>query len=129
MELRAGDHIAVRRRLGYRHHGIFVGGGRVVHFDGEPLAKRHARICEVPIEDFAAGGRVARVASPVVGGPREVAARARSRVGERGYGLVRWNCEHFAHWCRSGRPKSGHVRTVASTLVALVGVLVVRRDR
>ena len=29
----------------------------------------------------------------------DVVARARRRLGYRGYDLIDWNCEHFATWC------------------------------
>jgi hypothetical protein len=35
--------------------------------------------------------------------------RALSRVGERGYSLTGWNCEHFAAWCATGVAASQQV--------------------
>ncbi|XP_068726964.1 uncharacterized protein [Montipora capricornis] len=36
----------------------------------------------------------------------EVVSRARSRLGEREYHLLKNNCEHFAMWCKTGRSLS-----------------------
>jgi hypothetical protein len=36
----------------------------------------------------------------------EVATRALSRLGERNYGLLFNNCEHFVEWCETGVPRS-----------------------
>jgi hypothetical protein len=43
--------------------------------------------------------------------PEEVAAaRAVSRLGERGYSIYANNCEHFASWCKTGTDQSSQVR-------------------
>ena len=119
--LRVGDHLAVRRLLGaYTHHGVYVGDGKVVHFDGEPLRGRDAAIRLVDLHVFERGARsrVVDAASPL--DPAAVLERAFEALGE-GWGpyrlLVR-NCEHFATWCRRGEVRSRQVRRgVASTLV------------
>ena len=33
-KFRPGDHLHVRRRLGYYRHGIYIGDGRVIRFGG-----------------------------------------------------------------------------------------------
>ena len=35
--------------------------------------------------------------------------RAQSRLGEQSYNLLFNNCEHFAHWCKTGRHRSAQV--------------------
>jgi hypothetical protein len=35
--------------------------------------------------------------------------RARSRLGERRYDLLRNNCEHFCSWCQDGEARSAQV--------------------
>ena len=39
-------------------------------------------------------------------------ARARRRLGYRGYDLIDWNCEHFATWCVTGTAFSKQVHDV-----------------
>jgi hypothetical protein len=36
-------------------------------------------------------------------------ARALGRLGEQRYNLIFNNCEHFAHWCKTGRHRSAQV--------------------
>lgn len=109
------DHIYVRRRGGYTHHGIDAGDGTVIHFTGEPgQQKINACIARTPLDDFLDGGelKVRRY------GKRDDAdatmARAESAVGDSGYHLVVNNCEHFATWCCTGRKASEQVRGVGS---------------
>ena len=52
-----GSHIIVSR-LGYVHHGIYVGNHQVVHYSGEPTRKRDASVRESSLEDFASGGKI-----------------------------------------------------------------------
>ena len=35
--------------------------------------------------------------------------RAMGRLGEQNYNLLFNNCEHFAHWCKTGRHRSSQV--------------------
>jgi hypothetical protein len=50
-----GDHIRVKRRIVYYHHGIDIGNDRVIHFTGEPGKKKDASIQETSIEEFLSG--------------------------------------------------------------------------
>jgi len=113
-----GSHL-VTPRLGYRHHGIYCGEGRVIHFSGLarwprmgqwhllPRLLRMSRVEEISLEQFSNG-----YGYKVVGHPHarflglEAVARARSRLGERGYAAFSNNCEHFVNWCVEGEPRS-----------------------
>ena len=105
-----GAHLVTPRR-GYTHHGIHVGGGRVVHYAGWSRAALTRRpVEEVSLEEFADGHGVTVVAeTPRRFAPAEVVARARSRLGEDRYRLASNNCEHFCHWCLSGENRSAQV--------------------
>ena len=51
-----GDHIKVRRLLGfYYHHGIDVGDGTVIHFTGDPKRKKDAIIEKTTLDEFSKG--------------------------------------------------------------------------
>jgi hypothetical protein len=104
-----GAHLVSPRR-GYTHHGIYVGGGRVVQYGGLVQSLRRGSVEEVSLEQFANGhapwiryGRAARFDAD------EVVRRARSRIGEDRYRLLTNNCEHFCEWCVCGEPRSYQV--------------------
>ena len=104
-----GSHIVTPRR-GYLHHGIYVGGGTVVHYAGLAYGVRRGPVEEIPLARFACGRpiRVSSDASPKFD-CREVICRARSRIGEDRYCLLSNNCEHFCEWCLRGDPRSYQV--------------------
>ena len=114
MELNAsftpGTHVVTDRIL-YAHHGIYVGNGRVVHYAGLCNGWQSGLIEEVSLEEFADGERILAVAhSSRSFSNAEIVARARSRLGEDMYHIVRNNCEHFCQWCVTGRKHSWQVR-------------------
>lgn len=104
-----GAHL-VTPRLGYAHHGIYAGGGRVIHYAGFKRLFRRGPVEEVSLEAFADGRPVTlrRHAAPRFAGAAAV-ARARARLGERRYRFWSNNCEHFAEWCIGGVSRSPQV--------------------
>lgn len=98
-----GAHLVTPRRL-YQHHGIYVGDGRVVHYAGFCGGMHRGPVEEVSLETFCRGRgyRVKRHRRQAFAGD-EIARRARSRIGEDSYDLLRNNCEHFCEWCAAGR--------------------------
>lgn len=117
-----GDHIKVRRcGFLYAHHGIDMGDGTVVHFSGEPLRWRGARICRTPLEDFLRGGRAIAVRHRGAVSPPDVTiARALEALSAGEYCVFRNNCEHFATWCKTGRRHSGQVRRALHVAAGVV---------
>jgi hypothetical protein len=101
-----GAHI-ITQRHGYTHHGIYSGVGRVVHYAGLSRGLRRGPVEEISLSRFAAGHRVSVMSdlAPKFEG-REVARRARSRIGEANYRLFTNNCEHFCEWCLQGQHRS-----------------------
>jgi hypothetical protein len=114
-----GAHLVTPRR-GYSHHGIYVGGNRVVHYAGWSRAALTCRpVEEVSLDDFADGrGLRVRADSPARYAPADVVARARSRLGEDRYRIASNNCEHFCHWCLSGENRSAQVERLFGWLAA-----------
>jgi hypothetical protein len=104
-----GAHMVTPRR-GYTHHGIYVGGGRVVQYGGLSWGLRRGPVEEVPLAEFAHGRPVwiRLVRSPWFD-PHEVVRRARLRLGEDRYSLLTNNCEHFCEWCVRGEHRSYQV--------------------
>lgn len=120
-----GDHIKVRRMgVLFAHHGIDLGDGTVVHF-GEP--KDDPMVRRTGLDQFLGGGKK-RVVSYDDGKalPEEKTCElALGQVGSRGYKLAANNCEHFATWCKTGKPKSFQVgRALAGAAAAALIVVV-----
>jgi hypothetical protein len=104
--LAAADHLQVPRQHGlFNHHGIDLGDGTVAHYlEGREILRS-------PLEDFSRGLSITTVAYPEgVCSPAGVTVRrAMGRLGEQNYNLLFNNCEHFAHWCKTGRHRSNQV--------------------
>jgi hypothetical protein len=119
-----GDHLRVRRWLGYWHHGICVDDGHVIQFGGSISHKPQAAIQEVPLSAFerrgtafvVAHGRTNRLGMwlPAADPPELVVFRARwllEHQPARWYHVVGWNCEHAANFCVNEFTESLQVRT------------------
>jgi hypothetical protein len=104
--LAAADHLQVPRQHGlFNHHGIDLGDGTVAHYlEGREILRS-------PRADFSRGLEITTVeytpgsCSP----PGITVRRAMGRLGEQNYNLLFNNCEHFAHWCKTGRHRSNQV--------------------
>lgn len=104
-----GAHLATPR-LGYRHHGLYAGNGRVLHYRGMSRWLVRGPVEEISLEQFAGGRAIEVLAAPA--SPHEACAaieRARSRLGEDRWRLWSNNCEHFVTWCLHGVPRSSQV--------------------
>ncbi|MFM7434957.1 MAG: lecithin retinol acyltransferase family protein [Vulcanococcus sp.] len=102
----AADHLQVPRQHGlYQHHGIDLGDGTVAHY----LEGR--QILRSPLEEFSRGQPIRVVPyDPQACSPAGTTLRrAMGRLGEQNYNLLFNNCEHFAHWCKTGRHRSAQV--------------------
>ena len=108
----AADHLQVPRQHGlFLHHGIDLGDGSVAHYlEGREILRS-------PLADFSRGEPVAVV--PYAAGDCSPAGvtlrRAMGRLGEQNYNLLFNNCEHFAHWCKTGRHRSAQVEDLLHT--------------
>ena len=104
-----GSHLITPRR-GFAHHGIYVGGSKVVHYKSVVCHLRRLPVAEVSLANFAQG-RAIWVRGH--GQPRfdgtEVTRRARSRLGEDRYRILSNNCEHFCEWCLRDEHRSYQV--------------------
>jgi hypothetical protein len=110
--LAAADHLQVPRRHGlFCHHGIDLGDGSVAHYlegreilrsSGEEFSRREP-ISVVPYGEGACSATGVTL------------RRAMGRLGEQNYNLLFNNCEHFAHWCKTGRHRSGQVENWVHT--------------
>jgi len=102
------------------HHGIYVGDGKVVHYAGLARGPFRGHVEEVSLAQFACGRSVwTRRSDLSAFDPQEVIRRARSRVGENRYRILRNNCEHFCEWCLRGESRSYQVERFLSCRPAL----------
>ena len=123
----AADHLEVPRRHGlFTHHGIDLGDGSVAHYlEGREILRS-------PVDEFSRGQPLSVVPYPEGScSPAGVTLRrAMGRIGEQRYNLLFNNCEHFAHWCKTGRHRSAQVegwvqtgsRGAGAVLQALAGL-------
>jgi hypothetical protein len=96
-------------RLGYRHHGIYLGEGLVIHYAGG-IRYSHGLIETIPLRDFVGRHRVRTGRRPGESlHSEDIVRRALSRLGERRYNIFRNNCEHFCSWCQFGESRSKQV--------------------
>ena len=102
----AADHLQVPRQHGlFNHHGIDLGDGTVAHYlEGREILRS-------PLQEFSREQPMSVVAYPEGScSPTGVTLRrAMGRLGEQDYNLLFNNCEHFAHWCKTGRHRSTQV--------------------
>lgn len=104
-----GAHLVTERR-GYRHHGIYVGNGKVVHYAGLVGSLHRGPVEEISIARFAAGHETwmkSTLSARFVG--EDAVQRARSRLGENRYRVLTNNCEHFCTWCVYGENRSEQI--------------------
>lgn len=124
-----GDVLSVCRGM-YRHYGIYVGNGTVVHFAGDKsneLSARSAHIQKTTLEGFRKNGEVQiETRCRPSFSRKETVMRALNAVGsEKGNYSLPWNnCEHFANWCRYGEKKSAQVEQAVSG-IAEIGAMVI----
>ena len=98
--------------LGYTHHGIFVGDGKVVHYGALLYDVIRKPVEEVTLAAFAEGRAIYVVTHAEAHfDAAEVVRRARARLGEKRYRLLTNNCEHFVEWCLHDVHRSFEVDT------------------
>ena len=102
----AADHLQTPRQHGlFNHHGIDLGDGTVAHYlEGREILRS-------PLQEFSRGQPISTVSYPEGDcSPAGITLRrAMGRLGEQRYNLLFNNCEHFAHWCKTGRHRSSQV--------------------
>lgn len=111
-----GAHLATPR-IGYTHHGIYVGNKKVIHYSGFAKGLEGGPVDEIELNEFSQKKpfRVERHPNAIFS-PIQVVERARSRIKENNYNLVFNNCEHFTHWCINNIQSSDQVNTFSKTV-------------
>lgn len=123
-----GDIIFADRGL-YKHFGVYIGLGQVIHFAapyGDETNATEADICQTTVKNFLKGNELFIIREkenseykPLP--PEEIVTRAKSKIGKcKGtYSLVSNNCEHFAYWCRYDKAESKQVDDIAGVITAV----------
>ena len=107
--IKAGDHL-ITERLGYTHHGIYLGRNKVIHYSGLAAGLRAGPVEITDLSTFSQGKRtyVSHHSNRVFSHGQTI-KRARSRLSEDKYNLLLNNCEHFINWCIYGKASSPQV--------------------
>jgi hypothetical protein len=106
-----GAHLVTPWR-GFAHHGIYLGAGRVIHYNARVYRLDRRPVEETGMDDFAEGRPVFVVDhAETAYEPADVLRRARSRLGEDRYHLLDNNCEHLVEWCLHGVARSFQVES------------------
>jgi len=104
----------VTSRVGYTHHGIHVGNGRVVHYSGLSRGWRDVRSKKCRLPNLHAGARFAFASMWTRDSIAMQWLRARSRLGENRYRALSNNCEHLCEWCIHGENRSRQIERLRS---------------
>jgi hypothetical protein len=108
--MQIGDHI-VASRLGYEHHGIFIGDRNVIHYaGGSGLNKKGIEVTTYLNFMNSGSRRIVQYSQRLPA--EETVSRAYSRLGEDDYSIIFNNCEHFARYCATGISSSKQVQDV-----------------
>ncbi len=113
-ECKPGDLIRVQIGSVW-HYGVFVSEEEIIQFGKPPRGRLpppdEIMVCATTIDEFSAGDTV-EVAQLSLKEKLQRRSRtntirfARSKLGEKGYDLLRNNCEHFAMNCVLGQAVS-----------------------
>lgn len=114
-----GAHLIVKH-LGYSHHGIYAGRGRVIHYSGfAHIFKKHP-IEITTLERFARDKPIdIRYYESPKYKAKAVVRRMRSRMHENHYHLIINNCEHLCTWAITGIESSTQVERMQRRIATI----------
>jgi len=130
-QLRPGDVVFVERSCNlYRHYGVYVGGGEIIHYASESGDfGENISVHKTSMKQFLDGAeqyyickfpKCSRINGYHLYTKKETVQRAYQRLGERKYDLLGNNCEHFAVWCRTNISESSQVKRIENGLLSLI---------
>ena len=112
-DLTLGSHL-ITPRLGYQHHGLYIGHQQVIHFTSS------SQIEIVSLFEFTDGNGYSIQKYHSKFNRQEIVDRALSRLGNNNYNVIFNNCEHFISWCVHDKPISKQIRTHAALASSFV---------
>ena len=130
--LQVGDLVEFDRIV-YEHWAVYVGDNKIVHYN--KVGEVGQIVCEdidIYISDCFVLFRCAKKKKMgIINGivhkslhfsGKQVAERALSKVGMKGYSLLFKNCEHFAKWCKYDVPICEQVENKVEKSLVLGGM-------
>lgn len=116
--MKVGDHL-VSPRIGYSHHGIYIGDGQVIHYSGFANGISSGEIEISSLDEFSRGNDI-NIKEHLIRtyDPEESVSRAFSRLGEDWYNVLLNNCEHFVTWCIVGIHSSSQVNSLIANVAS-----------
>ena len=118
-QLKAGDHL-ITERLGYTHHGIYLGKNKVIQYSGLAAGLRAGPVEVTDLIVFSQGkSTYVQQHESRKFSHRQTIKRARSRLSEDKYNLLLNNCEHFINWCIYGKASSPQVTNVVKYALSI----------
>lgn len=122
MSLTLGSHL-VTPRIGYTHHGIYIGNHQVIHFTS------NSKVEIVSLCEFTDGKGYTDCKFHSNFSRTEIVQRAISRLGGHDYNVVFNNCEHFCNWCIHDKHRSQQIRdvTLGSATTGLVAQSLIKQ--
>ncbi|MEH2257243.1 lecithin retinol acyltransferase family protein [Nostoc sp.] len=121
-----GDHIycsIYNNSKSLYHHGIDCGNDTIIHYQNNYKHEKDGIILWVPMTEFAKNRKIYIKKYDKCDPPIVVFMRAKRRLGEKNYNIFYNNCEHFAHYCKTGEPISPQVEK-AKEIVGHNGIAV-----
>ncbi len=116
--MQAGDHL-VTFRMGYTHHGLYLGNKEVIHYEGSSLGNLSGRITQVSLDEFCQGNGCTVRDYPIrIYGRKESVQRAYQRLGEAQYDVLLNNCEQLVTWCIMGFAYSEQINELVALGIA-----------
>ncbi|XP_053407208.1 phospholipase A and acyltransferase 1-like isoform X2 [Mercenaria mercenaria] len=128
MAFERGDIVAFPR-IGYTHYGIYVGRGKIIHFDGSKDQKGADATVRIGDLHKVPGSSRKYICNKLDKdykpfSPTKIVSNAESMLGYSKYNIIGNNCEHFAMWCRYGNAISEQSRNFVGALILTVFMII-----
>lgn len=107
-KIQAGDHLVAKKKIplpmfvtGFYHHAIYAGGGSILHFTGDSPSDATVRLTKLD-EFLKNASRAYIIRHKWKFNTNTILRRGFGMLGDGGYSLLNWNCEHYVNYCITG---------------------------